>query len=94
MRLLVDRVNDPILRAAANAEQIRPIGGAGERKVRPGHRRFGEVFTQDAIETLELLDSEVLAVIAQVGSELLDLSQCDRIDTHADVIDGYRLPPR
>jgi hypothetical protein len=43
-------------------------------KIRPGEWRFGKVHAQDSIETLELLDREVLAVVTQVFSKSLDLA--------------------
>ena len=46
------------------------------------------------IEPLNLLYGKVLTVIAKVGSELIDLAQCGRIDTHAICHNSYRLPAR
>jgi hypothetical protein len=54
--VLVDGVDDPILRSPANAEEIGAIGRPREREVAPRKRRFSEIETQDAVEAFDLLD--------------------------------------
>src|SRR6266568_2923676 len=78
--ILVDGVDDPIVGSATDTEQVSAVWHSGEREVTPRQRRFLEIHLKNAAETLDLLDCEVLAVVAQVGGELIDLAQRDRAD--------------
>ena len=43
-----------------------------------------EIERQNAVEPFDLLNCEILAIISEVDSELINLSQRDRIDTYAE----------
>ena len=78
--LFVNRVNDPVLGAAPDPEQVGAIWRSREREVSPSERRFCEMSVQDAIEPFDLLNRELLVVRAQVNGELIDFALRERID--------------
>jgi hypothetical protein len=82
--VLVDAIDDPVLRPPADAKEIGAIRRPREREVAPRQRRFSEIETQNAGEALDLLDGEVFAVVAEIGGKLINLAQCDRIDAHSE----------
>jgi hypothetical protein len=82
-RLFVNRVDEPILRAASDAKKIGAIGRAGEGEIAPRQRRFVEITRNDVIEPLDLLDREILVVAAKVDGKFSDLVKGDRIGADA-----------
>ncbi|MFL6951525.1 MAG: hypothetical protein ACJ8FU_25310 [Xanthobacteraceae bacterium] len=91
----VDGVDNPVLRAAPDAKQIGAIGCAREGKMSPGEGRLAEIARYDAVEPVDLLDSEFFAVLAEVDGELVDMAlrkpgRCAREMSWTI----YRLPPR
>ena len=59
----VDGVYDPILGSATDSKKIPAVRRARDREVAPCKRSFAEIYAQNLIEALDLLNSKVLAII-------------------------------
>lgn len=64
--IFIDGIDDPILRAPADTEQVRPIRRASESKIAPGQRSLEDIGAQDAIQALNLLDGEIFAIASEI----------------------------
>src|SRR6266508_5661476 len=83
-RVFVDGIDDPILCATTDTKQIGAVRSASKSEVTPGQWGFSEIDRKDAIEPLDLFNGDVFAVVAKIGGEFVDFTQCDWIDAHAE----------
>jgi hypothetical protein len=60
------------LGSPTDAEEVTAIRRPGQREVAPPERRFANIETQDAVETLNLLNGKVFGVVTKIGGKLID----------------------